>query len=485
MAKKPSCETSIALFLWIGVTVLATITLFWNNSHTPLLEFDEFYTAERSREMLVSGFPPEVQFNFSPSLSKPPLHYFLTAITLPNFESREAALRLWPTLYGIFSIAGAGLLATSLLRRWTLASPAASVILFASFIFWGQSRSALADTGVACFAVYTAICCVQARSNPRWWLLAGTAAALSGLQKLPIGSGLMAIALFYQVVESRSIKPLKSPWTWLGCALSIGPFLAWYLIQALRTSGTNVLRSMDGMYIRRATESTQGTYQLSFDYYLGIIVNDWLLLGTIGLAVIIATPFIKQFRRNPEYVTVIAQIAVYIFLLCLSSKHSERYLIAVYPMFATVMSIAIWQLLTPRKTVFGITVALLLLPVFWRWPSNLEAWDARPDPYSAGKNLAISLAQHVEPGEQLIVAVSEKTWPELHLGTILFYADFDHSVWYTNLDSISNTRQYYTNNIRGIAHYKDRSVLEENLPGFKIVEQDEHIIHFTVKPRSE
>ena len=47
-----------------------------------IVEFDEFYTAERSREMLITGFPPKVQENFSLNVLKPPVHYYLTGAAL-------------------------------------------------------------------------------------------------------------------------------------------------------------------------------------------------------------------------------------------------------------------------------------------------------------------------------------------------------------------------------------------------------------------
>src|SRR5690348_7719930 len=65
-----------------------------------LTNTDELLTAERSREMLLTT-PWVVHFNFKKSFAKPPLQYWLTMLTLQQFQNRTLAVRIWPLVYGV------------------------------------------------------------------------------------------------------------------------------------------------------------------------------------------------------------------------------------------------------------------------------------------------------------------------------------------------------------------------------------------------
>src|SRR5207248_10556194 len=64
---------------------------------------DELLTAERSREILITGERAVVHYNFHRSFEKPPLQYWLTSLSLPRFENRAVAVRIWPLLYALLT----------------------------------------------------------------------------------------------------------------------------------------------------------------------------------------------------------------------------------------------------------------------------------------------------------------------------------------------------------------------------------------------
>jgi 4-amino-4-deoxy-L-arabinose transferase-like glycosyltransferase len=72
-----------------------------------LTHTDELLTAERSREMLLSD-PWVVHYNFQRSFEKPPLQYWLTALTLSRLHNRTLAVRIWPLLYGCLTMSALG-----------------------------------------------------------------------------------------------------------------------------------------------------------------------------------------------------------------------------------------------------------------------------------------------------------------------------------------------------------------------------------------
>src|SRR6202140_45129 len=99
--RKRSIATAVAVFLcvlgWLAFEIpKGTLT------HT-----DELLTAERSREML-STEPWVVHYNFQRSFEKPPLHFWLTTLTLSRLHNRTLAVRVWPLLYGCLTMVALG-----------------------------------------------------------------------------------------------------------------------------------------------------------------------------------------------------------------------------------------------------------------------------------------------------------------------------------------------------------------------------------------
>src|SRR5438045_8089064 len=68
---------------------------------------DELLTAERTREMGMTE-PWVVHYNFHRSFEKPPLQYWLTSLTLPRFQNRAVAVRIWPLVYSVLTAIALG-----------------------------------------------------------------------------------------------------------------------------------------------------------------------------------------------------------------------------------------------------------------------------------------------------------------------------------------------------------------------------------------
>ena len=135
---------------------------------------DEMLTAERSREMRLLG-RLEVHFNFRPSFEKPPLQYWLTSLTLPRFNNRTLAVRIWPWFYGVLTAISIAWLAFLLepSRPWLI--PLSVGILTSFPLFSTEASRGLLDIGLALFTTTTILFAQLARKNPVWWL--GTAIA--------------------------------------------------------------------------------------------------------------------------------------------------------------------------------------------------------------------------------------------------------------------------------------------------------------------
>ncbi len=133
-----------------------------------LTDTDELLTAERSREMLLTT-PWVVHFNFQKSFAKPPLQYWLT-LTLPRFENRTLAVRIWPLIYAVLSAITFACLVHVIApdRPWLV--PLTIAILVCCPLFSSEAGRALLDIGLAFFTTLVILFAQLARKHPAWWI---------------------------------------------------------------------------------------------------------------------------------------------------------------------------------------------------------------------------------------------------------------------------------------------------------------------------
>lgn len=98
--------------LAVSVAVLGyTVLVFAGLGGGSLSYVDGLRTAERSREFLVTGDWSTVHSNFSPSFKKPPLQYWLTALTMSLADDKQSVPRFWSALGAVLAIVATGWLA--------------------------------------------------------------------------------------------------------------------------------------------------------------------------------------------------------------------------------------------------------------------------------------------------------------------------------------------------------------------------------------
>src|SRR5438876_7712548 len=136
-----------------------------------LAQTDELLTAERTREMLMTE-PWVVHYNFERSFEKPPLQYWLTSLTLPRFQHRAVAVRIWPILYGALTAITLGWLVSLVKPRDPWLIPLAIAILVSQPLFASESSRGLLDVGLTFFTLLTIVFVELARKKPAWWFAA-------------------------------------------------------------------------------------------------------------------------------------------------------------------------------------------------------------------------------------------------------------------------------------------------------------------------
>src|SRR5512138_2974621 len=98
-AREGKARTDLALLL-----ILFGVSFFLLLGRLPLLEPDEGRYAEIPREMLESGDFITPHLNYVKYFEKPPLHYWLNALSFSLFGQNEFAARFPGTLAGLLTV---------------------------------------------------------------------------------------------------------------------------------------------------------------------------------------------------------------------------------------------------------------------------------------------------------------------------------------------------------------------------------------------
>ena len=197
---------------------------------------DELLTAERSREMLVTGEPWVVHYNFHRSFEKPPLQYWLTALTLSRFQNPAVALRIWAILYGALTVAALGWLVSLVKPNDPWLIPLTIAVLVSSPLFASESSRGLLDVGLTFFTLLTIVFAELARKRPAWWFAAAIACWLGSLQKVPVPFlvWLLIIAVRLTNREERALLRNSIGLLGGGMLLAIALMSIWPLLQLIK-----------------------------------------------------------------------------------------------------------------------------------------------------------------------------------------------------------------------------------------------------------
>lgn len=216
----------------IGVTYLSAL------GYAGLAEPDEPRYGEIAREMLELHDWVTPHLNYVKYFEKPPLVYWLTAITLHCFGTGELVVRLWPALFGLLGIGLADALGRSMYGVWT--GHAAAALLATTPLYFGLSQIVILDMPlstlmtVALAAFWFAYTAPDAGRRRLWVSLLYVATALAVLTKGPVAivlTGGIIVAFLLARSDLAALRWALSP---LDSGLFLLIALPWFLLVSYR-----------------------------------------------------------------------------------------------------------------------------------------------------------------------------------------------------------------------------------------------------------
>ncbi len=326
-----------------------------------LANTDELLTAERTREMLLTN-PSVVHFNFERSFQKPPLQYWLTTLTLPRFENRTLAVRIWPATYGVLTLVVTVWLAFLIDPMRPSLMPLTAVILVSCPLFTSEAGRGLLDLGLVFYATIAIVFAQLARKHPAWWLGVAVACWLGSLQKIPLIFLIWLLIVIIRLSSTSELreKSLSSGWLVMSVILAIAATTAWPLLQVIKYQ-----MPVKSVFHQEVTVWLGPDYlgkrpYLEIPYRL--CVTAWIVGGLFAFI----APFAVLFWRKQRFPAAAKEIAILCIALTilavLFNFRSIRYAVPIIPSLCLLLAVVLHRLLeNPSSVRIGAAILIALI----------------------------------------------------------------------------------------------------------------------------
>ncbi|WP_246047972.1 ArnT family glycosyltransferase [Leptospira ilyithenensis] len=337
----------IPVVFYLSLT-LSLFLLYGNDS--PVYDQDEAAYAGFAKTMFETGDYLTQSFPFSEPHRKPPLHFWLSAISFQTLGISEFSLRLLPSLWILLIC----LLTYDSAKRiyGDKTGLFGFLILATSLYFPLNGKIALVDSlltfceTLGFYSLFRLLPKQHIQTYP-WILLFWLSVALGTLTKGPpvliFLGGICFVFLFFQ--ETRKIVFLLKPWFFL--PLSLLPLFYWGYLVWQKTNGELIRWMIDWYILRRAANPVfgqsgpPGTYLLLF--FISLFPWSFYLpkaLKEIWNRIKETYDHFRKKTNPPESINILllgGLLFGWIFYECLMSK-LPSYPLAVYPILAILMA---------------------------------------------------------------------------------------------------------------------------------------------------
>jgi 4-amino-4-deoxy-L-arabinose transferase-like glycosyltransferase len=228
---------------WLALLfVLFALVWFASLGSRSLVDTDEGRYAVLALEMARSGDWITPRLNGLLYFEKPPLQYWIGALSFKWFGITEFSARLWPGLAGFLSVIAVGCTAARLWGR-TSGLQAFAVAASTTWII-GVSHVLTLDAGLALFTTLT-LCAVllaecaelQPPVRRRFIWVAWISTALAVLSKGPVGFVIPACTLLLTSLWMRDFALLRRMRLGAGLAMLLAVAAPWFILVSLRNPG--------------------------------------------------------------------------------------------------------------------------------------------------------------------------------------------------------------------------------------------------------
>ena len=444
---------------------------------------DEYKTLDRSQGFIANGDWLTVYWKNNPSFRKPPLQYWLTAVSLERMSSVNVASRLPSYIFGLVLLLATACLASLLNNSNPYSAPTAIVLLSTSSLFWEMSVSAMLDTGMVLFSVIAVTGTLLALRQPRYWYLVAAAVGIGSLQKAPVAAVLVAtIIALLPLTHAHHNVTLKSIFSnkhfrW-AALIAFLISASWPVLQTSRYGSKAIIQAYGTQMWERFNPF--GSTEIPSDWTQVFLAPE----AIIWIPAILSTaaiPFL--FRRFEAIVPLVIVCGFFLVMGIASGDLSSRYPLLILPFLAASFAAALtW--LPGQATGLVLAAGLCLLgggPL-----KNAESLALMNFPQEKYRPLLEKFRLKLRPDETLIVCgwrtdATSPTTPLFH-ESISYYASEGHRLYTIKDPKDLQKRQHAKQKIkppyRGLCALDAFGQLKKFLVDYEIADQSEGYVHW-------
>ncbi len=397
--------------LFTAVLLFAALLIFSNLQGGSLDDDNESRTAERAREILVFDDWLTIHWNYQPDFVKPPLYYWLTAMTYKVIGVSEFGARLWAACFGLLGFYAVYRFGTLLFSPQVGAVAAAVLLTIPQYL--EHARTALLDTGLLSVGLL-GLCAFLANAFLWGWILLGLGFMLKG----PWVFFYLFAALLWWLCQ-RQWEVFQNPRLYLGVSFFLVIVLPWHLIQYY-LHGQAFLDAYFGHEIIDRIQQPLLGPQHGALYYVKRIADRWhVWMGWLLIGHVIVGWQGKEGRVLAFLdLWIIVVLSILTFLI---HTKSRKYAMVLYPAMAVIVGYFILYAVERLRwgmQLLALSAGIALVSLFFRYESAL---DFNPEMKTIGQ-----VVQHSSADSHRVIAFR----PEGMEPVIVFYCRRPvHFVW--------------------------------------------------------
>ena len=368
-------------FLCLSFVVLVAALLYLPGlGSRALLDYDESGYAAIAVDTFHSHDPLTLSIGDHVWFEKPPLYFWVSAVSNAVVPDVELASRLPAALAGIACVLLTWLILYGLASDALLASFGA-LLLATTASFIDIARQGRVDTLVLAFSLLLIYASMRAFRNPRWLVVAGGAFGLAVMTK-DIAAFFVLPMLFVWIILERKLPLLRTKEFWKGVVCAALIALPWHLYETWRFGqsfwNTYLFRHVLERYGSDllGTGATNMVYIHFLSYYASVLT--FFFIGTLVLYVFCFRSLSQEAKR---FIGVFAFGALSI-LAVFFSAHTKvvYYLPFAYPFMAIASALLVGELMKHEKILVFSSVLILSLAIglhAYLVPDAVEAYERR------------------------------------------------------------------------------------------------------------
>lgn len=462
-------HASLALLVTL---VIVAATLYWCTRDLgagALVHYDEFYSYDRASGFATMNDWLSVYSLGEPSLIKPPLQYWISAVLMEAGVSDLTAMRLPSVLFAAGTLLATAALARVMVPSQVWLMPAAVLLLATSGQLWSLATSAMLDTGATFFATLGLLSIIMALKDPRYWAFFALSAFLAGLQKGPIPLGFLVLALVALALTRRFHGQKASEifrnrqfkvWVSLGVLLAF----SWPIFQEIRYWGTDQLKgNIESQMLSRFIPDNGDFLSSLGEAFLSLVLagEPWIrLAGFAGLVLLAFT------TRRPYLFAAAGTAILFAIMMVAASQNnvSPRYSLTILPLLS--VGAAWLPFAISRNAAVGCAAAVALSVALGGPFRPFESFgQADPGRFDAPlSDILGPLNTSIRPEETAIFCRLGSTIPPAAIWLHAPNAGTGFAIYIRGLDSLQrDLRRYRGGPVRGVCRPDELDALRDHL----------------------